>query len=152
MSSHYGMLLLFPIDRQYHYVIEKYFKILYKKQIDITLQQFQQLFRIDKNHLYNVIHNRSNENIADGKLIFYIFQAKSVIDVNEGIKKLARREIDNIRFQKTGIDRKTLPYQNHLHTTDNNQQLMKSLRKIRYTSLKMLEGLLLLIIYLLTFQ
>ena len=129
--THSGILLLFPIDRQYDYVVEKHFKIIFKKQIDITLHQFQQLFRIDSRHESYIIQIRSKENIADGKLIFYIFTAKSVIDVNEDIKKKTRREIDKIRFEKTGIDRKTLPYQNHLHTTDTKQQLLDSMNYLK---------------------
>ena len=85
--THSGMLLLFPIDRQYDYVVEKHFKIIFKKQIDISLHEFQQLFRIDSRHEPYIIQIRSKENISDGKLIFYIFKAKSVIDFNEDIKK-----------------------------------------------------------------
>lgn len=42
--THYGLLLLFPIDKQYDYIVEKHFTILFKKQIKITLLEFRDLF------------------------------------------------------------------------------------------------------------
>ena len=30
--THYGLLLLFPIDKQYDYIVEKHFEILFKKK------------------------------------------------------------------------------------------------------------------------
>ena len=47
------------------------------------------------------------------------------------LKKKTRREIDNIRFEKTGIDRKQLPMQNHLHTTDTLTQLIDSVNYLK---------------------
>ena len=131
--THYGLLLLFPIDKQYDYIVEKHFTILFKKKIKITLLEFRDLFKLDSRHEDRVIRKRSNENIDDGNLIFFLFKANSMEYVNDFLKKKARREIDNIRFEKTGIDRKQLPMQNHLHTTDNLTQLVDS---VNYLKLK----------------
>lgn len=131
--THYGLLLLFPIDNQYDYIVEKHFTILFKKKINITLREFQDLFKFDSRHEDRVIRKRSKENIGDGNLIFFIFKAQSMEYVNDFLKKKTRREIDNIRLEKTGIDRKQLPMQNHLHTTDNLTQLVDS---VNYLKLK----------------
>jgi len=40
--THYGLLLLFPIDKQYDYIVEKHFTILFKKQIKINIISYQQ--------------------------------------------------------------------------------------------------------------
>ena len=129
--SHYGLLLLFPIDKQYDYIVEKHFEILFKKKIKITLQEFRELFKLDSRHEDRIIRIRSNENIDDGNLIIFLFKSLSTEYVNDYLKKKARREIDAIRFEKTGIDRKTLPYQNHLHTTDNLTQLNDSINYLK---------------------
>lgn len=131
--THYGLLLLFPIDNQYDYIVEKHFTILFKKKINITLREFQDLFKFDSRHEDRVIRKRSKENIGNGNLIFFIFKAQSMEYVNDFLKKKTRREIDNIRLEKTGIDRKQLPMQNHLHTTDNLIQLVDS---VNYLKLK----------------
>ena len=129
--SHYGLLLLFPIDKQYDYIVEKHFTILFKKQIKITLLEFRDLFKLDPRHEEYVIRKRTSENIDDGNLIFFIFEANSMEYVNDFLKKKTRREIDNIRFEKTGIDRKQLPMQNHLHTTDTLTQLVDSINYLK---------------------
>ena len=129
--SHFGLLLLFPVDSEYEYIVKKYFDILYYKKIEITIEDFQQLFRIDCRHEEEIIISRSQENFGDGKLIFFLFRANSVEHVNENLKKKARREIDNMRYIKTGIDRLSLPLQNHLHTTDNSDQLIKSVNYLK---------------------
>jgi len=129
--SHYGLLLLFPIDKQYDYIVEKHFEILFKKKIKITLQEFRELFKLDSRHEDRIIRIRSNENIDDGNLIIFLFKSLSTEYVNDYLKKKTRREIDAIRFEKTGIDRKTLPYQNHLHTTDNLTQLNDSINYLK---------------------
>ena len=131
IMTHYGLLLLFPIDNQYDYIVEKHFPILFKKKINITLREFQDLFTLDSRHEDRVIRKRSKENIGDGNLIFFIFKAQSMEYVNDFLKKKARREIDNIRFEKTGIDRKQLPMQNHLHTTDTLTQLIDSVNYLK---------------------
>ena len=129
--SHFGLLLLFPVDSEYEYIVKKHFDIIYHKKIEITIEDFQQLFRIDCRHEEQIIISCSQENFGDGKLIFFLFRANSVVHVNENLKKKARREIDNIRYIKTGIDRMSLPLQNHLHTTDNSDQLIKSVNYLK---------------------
>ena len=147
-----GLLILFPIDMKYQFVIEKYFNI-YKK-LEISNNNFkdilENIFNFEINYPKNLIKNKSLENSKGDKMIIYIIIDKSVGFVNEKKKKLARREIDNLRFINTNIYRKTLPLQNHFHTTDdsitainiinylNEKNIISNIERIEYCNF--LEG------------
>ena len=132
-SNYIGFLFLFPIDKKYDYIIEKNFHILFKKKLKITSNDLKNFFRIDKSYTENIINNKTIHNIDDGNIIIYLIISESTVYINEYSKKIGRRTIDNVRFQKTGLYRKHRIWENHFHTTDTLEQVKDT---IKYLEIK----------------
>ena len=127
MENYIGFLFLFPINKKYNYVIQKYFISLFSKEITINENQFKQLFAIDPRHPKHHIDKKAKQNLGDGKMIIHLIVAKNTEYVNEYLKKLGRRSIDNLKYEQTGVYRTKVPLQNSFHTTDDISQLTKAI-------------------------
>lgn len=120
VMNYRGLLILFPIDYKYQNIIEKYFNIFEKIKIqsDNLDKLLQKVFELEKNYPKNLIKPKSIENSKGEVCTIYLIIDRNIKFINEKKKKLARREIDNLRYINTNIYRKELPLQNHFHTTD----------------------------------
>lgn len=127
MENYIGFLFLFPINKKYNHVITKYFISLFSKEITITEEQFKHLFALDPRHPKHHIAQKVKQNLGDGKMIIHLIVAKNTNYVNEYLKKIGRRSIDNLKYEETGIYRTKVPLQNSFHTTDDIDQLNKAI-------------------------
>jgi len=127
-SNYIGFLFLFPIDKKYDYIIEKNFHILLKKQLEFTSSDLKKIFSVDERYTSSMIYNKTVNNIGDGHIIIYLIASESTEYVNEYEKKIARREIDNIRYETTGVYRKSKIWENHFHTTDTLKQVQEIIK------------------------
>lgn len=127
MENYIGFLFLFPINKKYNHVIQKYFTSLFTKEITITEEQFKNIFALDPRHPKHHIAQKAKQNLGDGKMILHLIVAKNTEHINEYLKKLGRRTMDNLRYEETGVYRTKVPLQNSFHTTDDMDQLTKAL-------------------------
>ncbi len=135
MENYIGFLFLFPITRKYNHVIETYFVSLFSKEINITEEQFKNIFALDPRHPKHHIAQKARQNLGDGKMMLHLIVAKNTDYINEYLKKLGRRTMDNLRYEETGVYRTKVPLQNSFHTTDDYDQLFKAINFFREQSI-----------------
>ena len=126
MENYIGFLFLFPVTRKYRHVIDKYFTVLWSKDININQDQFKQLFAVDPRHPKHHIDAKARQNVGDGKMTIFLIVARNTEHVNDYLKKVGRRTIDNLKYAETKVHRKKIPLQNSFHTTDDLEQLNKT--------------------------
>ena len=114
-----SLLILFPIDAKYRYIIERTFNIYIHLKLEVKKEDLYNLLSQDSNYTQKIVKKKTDENFKGNELNIYLIEEQSLYFVNEIKKKKARREMDNLRYIETQIYRKNKPWQNHFHTTDN---------------------------------
>ena len=82
-----GLLLLYPIDYKYKYIIEKNFNIYNVIEISINNQDFFDLLITDTNYTKQLTIDKVKENNNNNKLCIYFIIDVSCVYVNEVKKK-----------------------------------------------------------------